>query len=263
MKTYSKELGIFCLLLITGGILTYIGTKNSLDTRFYYTGDEARLFLSSLSPEGKAQYLRGEILDFLFMFFYSWLAMNLMKKNYPQLKLLHVLAIVPGIFDNMENTTILYALKDPLGATALDTLGLVTSIKWSVGGVVLIIILAGFFKSKKVSSMGILLVFLFSGSSFAANWAYVTSETKQPIRQKLDTGIREFRVGDRKCKIDEVVPRGDDTETRALICDLENEQKVTTIASCQTRGGKIINQNTGDLSFIAGTHTLSVILLCE
>lgn len=100
-------------------------------------------------------------------------------------------------------------------------------------------------------------------SAFAVTWTYVTSDGKNTLRQRIDGKVRNFRLDNRDCKIDEVVKRGETDETRALMCDLSDGTKVTTIASCTTANEKIINTNIGDLSFIRGTVVHSVVLICE
>jgi hypothetical protein len=97
----------------------------------------------------------------------------------------------------------------------------------------------------------------------AVTWTYVTSDGTTNLRQRIDQKIRNFRVNNHDCKIDEIVKRGDTDETRALICDMTSDTKVTTIASCTTKNNKVTNVNIGDLSFINGTQVHSIVLICE
>lgn len=100
-------------------------------------------------------------------------------------------------------------------------------------------------------------------SAFAVTWTYVTSDGKNNLRQRIDQKVRTFRLNGHECKIDEVIKRGENDETRAVICDLSSDNKVTTIAACTTVNNKVTNVNVGDLSFINGTTVHSVILICE
>ncbi len=107
------------------------------------------------------------------------------------------------------------------------------------------------------------LLILISLPLHAITWTYVTSDGKNNLRQRIDDKIRNFRLNSKPCRIDEVVKRGQSDETRAVICELTDELKVTTIAACTTVAGKVTNVNVGDLSFIQGTTVHSVILICE
>jgi hypothetical protein len=97
----------------------------------------------------------------------------------------------------------------------------------------------------------------------AVTWTYVTSDGKNNLRQRIDQKVRNFRLNNIPCKIDEIVKRGDTDETRAVICELTDEMKVTTIAACTSVADKVTNVNVGDLSFIQGAKVYSVILICE
>ena len=111
--------------------------------------------------------------------------------------------------------------------------------------------------------MPVLILILSLHSVFAVTWTYVTSDGKNTLRQRIDSKTRNFRLDQKDCKIDEIVKRGDTDETRALMCDISSDQKVTTIASCTTINGKVTNNNIGDLSFIRGTVVHSAVLICE
>jgi hypothetical protein len=107
------------------------------------------------------------------------------------------------------------------------------------------------------------ILFFVIANAQAVTWTYVTSDGKNNLRQRIDQKVRNFRINHHECKIDEVIKRGDTDETRALICDISSDTKVTTIASCTTKNNKITNTNIGDLSFINGTQVHSVVLICE
>lgn len=113
--------------------------------------------------------------------------------------------------------------------------------------------------------MPILLTLLFTlQSAYAVQWSYVTSDGKNNLRQKIDGKVRNFRLNGHDCKIDEVIKRGETDETRAVICEIPGDTKVTTIAACTSDSkGKVTNVNVGDLSFIKGVFVHSVILICE
>lgn len=116
MKRYWPPLSLF---LIAGVVMLILHVPGLLDARTYYTAEEARLFLTQLSPQAAHTYFWHCLWDFLFMLGYSWLLW---------LRLASPLAWLPGLMDLGETSMILLALKT--GNAPYDIMSLFTVAKW-------------------------------------------------------------------------------------------------------------------------------------
>ena len=121
-------------------LMKWLGPKASLDAQIYYTGNEARDFLKGLSEGQSYAYFINELLDILFIFLYSFLAFFSVKRLFKTFAMAPWIALIPGVLDFVETTTILFILK--LGDTLnlLDSLGVITFLKWGSGALLVILV---------------------------------------------------------------------------------------------------------------------------
>ncbi|MBY0372044.1 hypothetical protein K2X33_15270 [bacterium] len=118
---------ILCIGALDILMLTF-GPHPTLDTKLYYTGDEARALLGGFDASQTHAYFLNELFDLLLIASYSALFYRL-KVFVP---------FLPGAFDLVETSYILYALKTPGAHGFLDYLGVVTFLKWVSGGVLVV-----------------------------------------------------------------------------------------------------------------------------
>ena len=128
-------------LVCVGALMIFFGPENSLDAKIYYTGEEAREFLKGLGDGQSDSYFINELLDLLFIFLYSTLAFISARRIFKTLAFAPWFALVPGVFDLIETSTILFILKVGDTLLALDNLGLVTFLKWATGVVLVVLAL--------------------------------------------------------------------------------------------------------------------------
>jgi hypothetical protein len=117
MKRFALPITLF---FIAGCAMIILRVPGLLDSRIYYSAEEARLFLTQLSPHMAQTYFWHCLWDFLFMFSYTWLLW---------LRLATPWALLPGMIDIGETSLILMALKTgdaPYTLMSLFTLG-----KWA------------------------------------------------------------------------------------------------------------------------------------
>lgn len=142
MKKYRREILSVLLMIIIGTMMLLWGTNSSLDAQFYYTGESAKHFLSSLTESQNRTYFRHEILDLGFIFSYTLFYFFLVRRTFTS-DHYQWLAFVPGFFDLIETTSILYFLNSKALPGTLEWLGPMTSLKWlSVAALSFILVLA-------------------------------------------------------------------------------------------------------------------------
>lgn len=106
-----------------------VGPSDSLDAKFFYTGEQARNLFANFSLEDKEAYFLNEIFDLFLIFSYSFLFLTLKR---------HLFALVPGFFDLVETLTVLYALKYGEPFNVFSFLGVMTALKWSTGALFIV-----------------------------------------------------------------------------------------------------------------------------
>ena len=131
MRIFDKNM---ILLLIAAGLVLVcmfmFGPAESLDSLFFYTEAEAQRILYEVSVEESARYFFNEIFDMVFIILYSAFLYLCFRKLRLTGVLLLACAFSPGVFDLLETSCILYALKNPGQHDFLLGLGYITSIKW-------------------------------------------------------------------------------------------------------------------------------------
>ena len=74
---------------------------------------------------------------------YSLLFFLGLKKIFPNQKVVVVLALLPGLFDLIETSFIIYSLKTDGTHQFFNWLGVATFLKWATGGFVLVVLAVG------------------------------------------------------------------------------------------------------------------------
>jgi hypothetical protein len=130
------------LLVIAAVPMLLLPTPGSLDVRFYYSGAQARAFLTGLSAAQAHTYLLHEWWDLLFIAAYSWIFVKLLRTRW---------ALLPGALDFVETTMIIGALS----GTAVAPLGVITALKWFTAPLMLILGLRKRFLAAKAAPVNI------------------------------------------------------------------------------------------------------------
>lgn len=130
-KTAKLLVGI----IFVGTAIFIFGHGQILDAKFFYSGEFAQLYFSLLSPDQASAYLRGAILDLIFIHFYSSLIWLEFARLVGQSKL-RVVALTPAALDLIETISIIMILLTGKTPSNLDWLGFVTAAKWTTGAVV-------------------------------------------------------------------------------------------------------------------------------
>ena len=125
--------------MASGLAIHFWGYDRPLDTKFYYTGNEAVKFFDGLTAEEGKVYLRHECLDFLFIFSYSALFFRVLRRLYADNLVVSWLGLVPGLFDLTETGTIALILMRAI-PIAPSWLGFMTCSKWITGATVVFVI---------------------------------------------------------------------------------------------------------------------------
>lgn len=130
-------------VIILSTAMTILGPRESLDAKFYYTGEQAHALLLSFTAEEAEKYFRNEIIDLLFIVAYTSLLFMALKKRAPNFIWL---AFPAGFFDLIETSSILYCLK--ASPVFLNQLGFVTAFKWIFFTGAKLTVLYGLFRAK-------------------------------------------------------------------------------------------------------------------
>lgn len=136
LRFTRSEATLTLLLLLIGVSMEIWGSHRALDVKFYYSANEARDFLRSMDAAEAAAYLRNEILDLGFLSTYSALSRSFMCRFYPSNRALHIWALVPGFFDLIETSAIIWLLLHP-ESNPPGWLGVTTCLKWLTGATVI------------------------------------------------------------------------------------------------------------------------------
>lgn len=112
---------LVCQLLLLFGTGKRIEQKAGepiLDLRFQYTHEQVMFFFTQLGEAGRALHLYNQLLDFVFLFFYSigyaLLIMYLVKKLNKETSWISSACLLPyllAFFDVLENTGIIWMLR--------------------------------------------------------------------------------------------------------------------------------------------------------
>lgn len=147
-KTLPREIYVVTLIFWLYLAMWAFGTFNSLDARFFYSAEEAWTFLNGLSHSQVNVYFRNELIDLLLIGSYTYLFFLLAQRLFPSERL-RWYTLVPGLFDLLETLAVIYLLTYPPGAFHLGWLGIATLLKWSTGGVIVLMLLYGYWRQQR------------------------------------------------------------------------------------------------------------------
>ena len=127
-----KVIVLLVSLFVTGSMMRYLSPPQKLDSRPYYSFEQASSYLNGLSEIQKENYLHAEYFDFWFLINYSWLTWLALKKYLPR-KNLKWLAIIPGALDFFETGLITWYLASGSLSLGHRLLPVLSSCKWLSG----------------------------------------------------------------------------------------------------------------------------------
>ena len=133
-KSFLNFKVIFLLvsLFLTGSMMRYLSPAQKLDSRPYYSFEQASSYLNGLSEIQKENYLHAEYFDFWFLVNYSWLTWLALKKYLPRKKLIWI-AFIPGALDFFETGLITWYLSSGSLSLGHRLLPVLSSCKWLSG----------------------------------------------------------------------------------------------------------------------------------
>ena len=159
MKSSSLWPTNFILLIIVFSCALFLVMApnfSSLDTRFYYSMEEANFLFANLENVGRESYFYFEIFDLIFIFLYTVLSVQIarfiiVKSSSKFSNHIFFISIIPGFLDVIETSGILLALSMWPNAPAwlLRTLSVVTPLKWLSGVILCITFSLPYIVSKK------------------------------------------------------------------------------------------------------------------
>ena len=136
---------IMILILISQGILKFIGNVNILDLRLYYDSETAFDILNNQNEKSLKYYKFISILDMFFVISYTIFAIyfivNVLKYNI----LFCFIALITMILDYIETiSTLIYLFTSQNNSDFVSKMGIVTLLKWIffAFNIILIVILA-------------------------------------------------------------------------------------------------------------------------
>lgn len=102
-----------CLLVF---LAVYPPGLDGLDGKLLYSPDWVYSFLASLDDPGREFYVKHEIVDFAFMFFYSLVLYRFFNRTYVLAEkemplVIKIIAVLPGIIDVFEDIGIIYLVQ--------------------------------------------------------------------------------------------------------------------------------------------------------
>ena len=125
-------------LPVVGLLMSTIEIQQILDTRLFYSSNEAIQYFAQMTMLHSKLYLHHELLDLVYLCVYSILFFNLFEILFPLNKKLLFLAFLPGVFDLLETSSILYVLRGGSVSRVSAWLGTSTLLKWITGTALLL-----------------------------------------------------------------------------------------------------------------------------
>lgn len=139
-KTMMSLLGSMVLL---GILMLVFGPPDSLDTRFYYSGEEARAVLRNFSDADLNSYFVNELFDLCFIYNYVIALKLALGRLYRCGTWTLALPLIVGISDFIETSVVISVLKLSVSQAVFDWLGVFTCLKWSFGAIAMGIVVCG------------------------------------------------------------------------------------------------------------------------
>lgn len=132
-------------LLTTIGLIevwmAVYGPSESLDMKYYYTGDDARALFQSFTAADVRTYFINEIFDLILLASYSFAFFLGLQRLYSPRLWTIALPLVAGVSDLIETLVIMSVLKFSNPVSFFDWLGILTCLKWTL--IVIMLFLAG------------------------------------------------------------------------------------------------------------------------
>jgi hypothetical protein len=127
-------------LAISGIVVFYalmflFGTTNILDAKLYYSHAFANDFFANLTPQERAVYLRHEWFDLGLIVSYTSAFFMWSKRLFVKSKVMGAVALIPGAFDLLETSSIIYILANDV-QDVVAWLGIITLHKWILGAII-------------------------------------------------------------------------------------------------------------------------------
>lgn len=141
---YRSEIIAAILLVLASALLMYMGANKILDTKLYYSQEDAITYFNLLDTSAIENYRLIALLDlFVYIPAYTWLLLLLAKRFLPDKYWFRM--FIPAAFDVVETSVIYLYLSGNLATFPVWT-GYVTSAKWISGTLIVVAIGANFFK---------------------------------------------------------------------------------------------------------------------
>lgn len=122
----------------------YLGANHILDTKLYYSHEDALAYFNALGTDGTENYKLIALLDlFVYIPAYTWVLFLFAKRFMPEKYL--ILVFIPTVFDILETSVIYLFLSGYLKSFPVWT-GYVTSVKWISGSLIVVAIGANLFR---------------------------------------------------------------------------------------------------------------------
>lgn len=126
-----RMISLWAIFAIIMTIMIKIGSKNTLDSRLFYSGAEATQYLSSLNDRDVYRYLVTEFFDMSFIVTYASTLYLTLKRVFFINQKIKYLAFFPAAFDFVETQSIILFLTNGTNfSSSIKWLGYVTLFKW-------------------------------------------------------------------------------------------------------------------------------------
>lgn len=139
----KNVLVLFVLIIVIIFTMHIIGPPDSLDMKLYYSGEQARVLFKTFSDSDLKAYFMNEIFDLCLLISYTFVFLILLQRIYSRQIWTVVLPLIIGISDFIETTVILSVLKFSVSQSVFNWLGIFSFLKWSIGLLVILLLLVG------------------------------------------------------------------------------------------------------------------------
>lgn len=134
---------VWSIFVIVLTVIIKVDSQNILDTRLYYSNEEAIQYIKSLSRKDTYRYLLTEIFNLILVVTSTVLLYLSLKRFYIKKTKLKYLALVPGALALYEASTLISVLTDQAELKAYPWLGLIALFKWLTLSLVLFLVVLG------------------------------------------------------------------------------------------------------------------------
>ena len=138
----KKLISILGLIVLLDVAIWIYGPRDSLDIKFYYTGDQARALMLGFDQMELRKYLATALLDLALIFSYTTALVIGLKRVYAS-RTVALAGFLPGVCDFIETAAILYFIVRPGPYAFFDWLGVVTLLKWTFGAILFAVFAVG------------------------------------------------------------------------------------------------------------------------